>query len=198
MKRRILAALLVLVMAMSMTTVAFAAETGTDGSAALSLEVTPGESETVVTVFLQGCDGVTNGRFVVSYDADVFTLLGVQVSDAYVVSSVNDQTAGTVALAWVGSQLTDEKTLMLTLRFEMDEEIKQDTTYTVESDGTYAGTELVEVAGDSVTVAGEADNSGENVGTGDSTMIGLAMGLAAVSACGIVVLFVQNKRRKNV
>lgn len=149
-KRRIFTMLLVLVMVFSLTTAALAAETGTE-TAGLSLELAKAEGETVVTVYLTGCDGVTNGRFCVSYDAEVLTLVGVEASDAYAMSSVNDQTAGTVSLAWVGSQLTAEKTLMLTLRFTKAEDSTADVTYTAEGDGIYAGTGEVEVAPGSVT-----------------------------------------------
>lgn len=146
MKRRIITMLLVLVMVLSMATAVSAA--GTDGSAALGLKLTKADGEAVVTVTLQGCEGVTNGRFSVDYDADVLTLVGVEVSDAYAMSSVNDETAGTVWLAWVGSDLTAERTLMLTLYFTAAEDT---VTVSAESDGIYADTELVDVAGASLT-----------------------------------------------
>lgn len=259
MKIRICATLLALVMLLSLSTTAFAAETGTDSSPALRMQTAPGESETVVTVFLQGCDGVTNGRFIVSYDAEAVVLTGVETSDAYAVSSINDQTAGTVALAWVGSQLTGETTLMLTLRFQTVGEISLETTYTADSDGIYADGKLVAVMGGTVKTgldtsaleqaieqaegleetkyteksfaavqdalraakavladpdatqaevdaAAKALNDAmaalklmeDNVDTGDSIAIGLAMCFAAASAGGMAVLFAQNKRRNRV
>lgn len=256
-KRKIYATLLVLIMLLLLSTTAFATET--DSLPALHLQAATGEGETVVTVFLQDCDGVTNGRFVVGYDAEAFVLMDVTTSGAYAVSSVNDQTAGTVAFAWVGSQLTGEKTLMLTIRFRAVGEVSQVTTVAAESDGIYADGELVDVAGATVSAgldtaaleqaiakaegldkseyteksfatvedalqeakevlddpnatqaevdaAAQALNDAmaalklreDNVDTGDSAMIILAVCLAAASAGGFAVLLAQNKRRDNV
>lgn len=142
--KRIFATFLALVLVLTMTTGAFAAETGTNGSAALCLDVLPGASESVVTVSLTGCDGVTNGRFTVSYDAAASALLRVETTGAYAVSSVNDRTAGVVSLAWVGSDLTADKTAMLKLYFRKKD--NADATYTAQSKGIYAGKEAVEVA----------------------------------------------------
>lgn len=114
MKRRLFAVLLVLVMVCSM-----AAGVSAAGSAAkLSLAVAPGSAETTVSVMLTGGECVTNGRFAVGYDADAVTLKSAQASDASALSSVNAQRDGTVSFAWVGSELTDDETLMLTLVFE--------------------------------------------------------------------------------
>lgn len=146
MKRRIITMLLVLVMVLSMTMAVSAA--GTDGSAALGLQLTKADGEAVLAVTVQGCEGVTNGRFHVDYDPAELTLVSVEVSGAYAMSSVNDETAGTVWLAWVGSELTADKTLMLTLYFTA---AADSVTVTAESDGIYAGTELVDVAGASLT-----------------------------------------------
>lgn len=113
MKRRLFAVLLVLVMVCSM-----AAGVSAAGPAAKhSLAVKPGSAETTVSVMLSG-EGVTNGRFAVGYDADAVTLRSAQASDASALSSVNAQRDGTVSFAWVGSALTDDETLMLTLVFE--------------------------------------------------------------------------------
>jgi len=105
--------LLVLLLVFTATAGASAAET----AAKLSLSAVPGAAETVLSVMLTDGEGVTNGRFAVSYDASAVTLKGVQASDAYAVSSVNDTVAGTVSFAWVGSSLTADETLMLTLVF---------------------------------------------------------------------------------
>lgn len=117
MKRKIFATLLALVMILTMTADVSAVES----AAALSLTATPGSAETTVRVSLTGGEGVTNGRFAVGYDAEAVALKSVQASDAYAVSSVNDEIAGTVSFAWVGSELTAEETLMLTLVFEYRE-----------------------------------------------------------------------------
>ncbi len=149
MKKRLFALLLALVMVLSMAMTVSAAEN--DGSA-LSLQVSIGRGSVTVAVYLEGAAGVTNGRFTVGYDAEVLSLVDVQTSDAYAVQSVNDAENGTVALAWVGSELTAEKTLMLSLTLEIAEGSTKDLTYTVESDGIFAAEGEVAVAGDAVTV----------------------------------------------
>lgn len=146
MNRKIYAILMALVMLLTLPTIALATETETDGVPALLMQAQQQEGETVVTVFLQGCEGVTNGRILVSYDAQAVAFASATVSDAYAVSSINDQTAGTVALAWVGSHLTGETVPLLTLRFQIIEETFVSATYTAESDGIYADGEPVEVA----------------------------------------------------
>ncbi len=113
MKKRIFAMLLALVMVLTLTVGVQA----TAPAAKLGLSVLPGIAETTVCVSLTGGEGMTNGRFAVGYDADAVTLKSVRASEASAVSSVNDATAGTVSFAWVGSDLTAEKTLMLTLVF---------------------------------------------------------------------------------
>ena len=145
---------LALVMVFSMAVGAYAEETETDAEPALVLDVNQGKASATVSVYLQGCDGVTNGTFTVGYDSSVFDLAEVQPSDAYALNSVNSETAGTVSLAWVGSELTAEKTLMLTLVLEAKGiRIQQENTeYTVASGGIFAGTEEVYVTDDAVTV----------------------------------------------
>lgn len=137
--------LLALVMVVSMATGTFAAESGTDASAALELDVAQGTDTAVVSVYLTGCNGVTNGRFSVSYDTAALSLTNAVVSNAYAVGSVNDHTKGTVTLAWVGSQLTADETLMLTLNFKVISDADQ-VTYSAESLGIYANGTKVDVS----------------------------------------------------
>lgn len=140
MKKRLFAMLLVLAMVLSMAVGANAAES----AAKLSLAARPGSAETSVRVMLTGAEGVTNGRFAVGYDAEAVTLKSVQASEVCAVSSVNDETAGTVSFAWVGSDLTADETLMLTLVFEHLEGASK-LTFTAEGAG-------LDAEGDSVTV----------------------------------------------
>ena len=140
---------MVLSMAMSVSA------TGTD-NAALVLEVGNGKGSVTVDVYLEAGTGITNGQFAVTYDAETLTLVEVLVSDAYAVSSVNDKEAGTVSLAWVGSELTAEKTLMLTLKLEIADGATGSVTYTAQNAGCYTDTEAVQVADTSVTVAFDA------------------------------------------
>lgn len=150
-KKNIFALVLALVMVFSMALSVSAAEPA--DTAALVLDVGNGKGTVTVDVYLQGGTGITNGKFAVTYDASVLTLVEVLTSDAYAVSSVNDQDAGTVSLAWVGSDLQAEKTLMLTLKLEFAEGSTETVTYTAENGGCFTDTEAVEVLNDSVTMS---------------------------------------------
>ncbi len=97
MKKNIFACILALVMVFSMALSVSAAE---PADAALVLDVGNGKGTVTVDVYLQGGTGITNGQFAVTYDASVLTLVEVLTSDAYAVSSVNDEEAGTVSLAF--------------------------------------------------------------------------------------------------
>ena len=148
-KRRLFAMLAVLAMVLSLAAVVSAEETQVPG---LKLDVTQTGASVVIAVSLEGCDGVTNGRFTVGYDADVLTLETVETTSAYAMSSVNDETAGTVAFAWVGSALTGESTRMLTLTLAVTGTIDGEMTYTANAEGIYVDTQAVDVADDSVTL----------------------------------------------
>ena len=152
-KKNIFAFILALVMVFSMALSVSAAE---PADAALVLDVGNGKGTVTVDVYLQGGTGITNGQFAVTYDAAVLTLVEVLTSDAYAVSSVNDEEAGTVSLAWVGSDLGEEKTLMLTLKLEIAEGSTGSVTYTAENGGCFTNTEAVEVEDATVTVAFDA------------------------------------------
>ena len=154
MKRKIFALVLALTMVFSLALSVSATETETAGT--LLLDVGNGKGTVTVDVYLQGGTGITNGSFAVTYDTTVLTLADVQVSDAYAVSSVNTETAGTVSLAWVGSELTAEQTLMLTLKLEVAEGTNQDLTYTAANTGCYTDTDAVSVEDASVTVSFDA------------------------------------------
>ena len=150
MKKKLLAIFLALVMVCAM---AFSVSAAESGDSALSLQVSTGKGSVTVAVYLEGCSGVTNGTFTVSYDAEALTLAEVQTADAYAVDSVNQNTSGQVQFAWVGSELPAEKTLMLTLVLEIVEDCTKDLTYTVEENGIFDANGAVSVSGDSVTVA---------------------------------------------
>lgn len=150
--KRIFALILSLAMVFTLASSVSAAETGSNGAAALELEFISGVNETVVAVYLKGGDGVTNGRIAVSYDATNATLLKAEKADAYAMSSLNSRTAGKVSLAWVGSKLTGEKALLLTLRFRTPVAGEQPLTFSAAAENIYAGTTLVKVSGGSVKV----------------------------------------------
>ena len=149
-KKTLIALFLALTMVLSMAMSVSATDPASE--AALSLQVSTGKGSVTVEVYLTGASGVTNGRFTFGYDAEVLTLVDVQSTDIYAVDSINDTAAGSVSLAWVGSDLTAEKTLMLTLVLEIAEGSTRDLTYTVAEDGIYSPDGAVAVAGDCVTV----------------------------------------------
>ena len=153
MKTKLLAFLLALAMVFSMAMSVSAADSDTTG--ALELIVGNGKGTVTVDVYLQGA-GITNGSITLQYDASVLTVADVKVSDAYAMNSVNTETAGTVTLTWVGSELTADKSLMLTLQLEVAEGTVKDLTYTAVSNGCFTDTAAVEVADASVTMAFDA------------------------------------------
>lgn len=73
MKTRIRALLLALVLVLSMTTAAFAADAGS-GSACLTVSTVLRDSKIEATVYLQAAEGLTNGRISVAYDPKAATL----------------------------------------------------------------------------------------------------------------------------
>jgi len=150
-KTRIRALLLALVLVLTMTTGAWAAGTGSERTAEARLTMTAEyrAGNAVVTVYLEGGEGVTNGRLTATYDPKVSTLTGSRVLGGFGASSVNGETAGEVCLAWVGSNLTAEKTPMVELTFQ----VTQDGTFTAEASEVYAGEEKRTVEGDAVSLA---------------------------------------------
>ncbi len=135
MKTRIRALLLVLVLVLTMTTSAWAAGTGSEAEARLTMTAEYRAGNAVVTVCLEGGEGVTNGRLTVGYDPKATTLTGSRVLGSFGASSVNGETAGEVSLAWVGSSLPAEETAMVELTFQAT----QDVTFTAEAGEVYAG-----------------------------------------------------------
>lgn len=161
MKRRIQALFLIIVLVLSLASNAFAAKVSApaDGSEDLSAQGIHlvGERKkdvTTVKVHLSGAEGVTNGRFVVTYNAKAVELLRAEPGDPNWISSINDLTAGEVAFAWVASDLSGDADLMLTLYFtNLDQ---QDQVYTVEAEELYVSGTSVELDAmeDSLTVLG--------------------------------------------
>ena len=89
-------------------------------SDSVSLRVTGAVDETVVTVGVYlTAEGATNGRVEVAYDAATSELSGVVPGDSGWVVSVNDETAGLVSFAWVGSDLPVDEICLATLKFNV-------------------------------------------------------------------------------
>ncbi len=148
MKTKLFALVLALIMVFSMALSVTAAEGNNTG--ALELIVGNGKGSVTVDVYLQG-DGITNGSITVTYDATVLTVAEVTTSNACAMHSVNTDVLGSITLTWVGSELTAEKALMLTVQLEVAEGTAQDLTYTAEAD-CFTDTEAVAVTEASVTV----------------------------------------------
>ena len=148
--------LVALTMVLSMAVFVSAEETVTPG---LVLEVTQNGTSVVMTASLENCADVTNGRFALSYDKDVLTLAEIKTTDAYAMNSINDTEPGTLAFAWVGSELTAEKTLMVTLVLEVTGTAQGVMTYTAVSEGIYVDTQAVDVAGMTLTLDPNAVNT---------------------------------------
>lgn len=147
--KRISALLLVLALVLSMSATAFAAGTDT-GTAYLLADASSENGLSVIRVSMAGGEGVTNGIVTVSYDPELVKLVGWTLPEIYGAASVNDQTEGTVSLAWVGSNLTAESAELIALRFETVGSDSEEALYEVIADEVYAGTEKVAVEGTSV------------------------------------------------
>lgn len=140
-RNRIAALILALVLSFAMTVSAGAA----DSAACLTVTAAFEGGATVVTVELDGAQGVTNGRLAITYDPALVTLTGVQVMESCGATSLNRETPGNVTLAWVGSVLQEE-TIMARLSFQPVPGTNKDQLFRVQCLEAYAGEETVEVA----------------------------------------------------
>lgn len=148
--KRIFAVVLALALMLTLSVNVLAA----GNEAALTLEVKKGLGETIVTVSLKGGADVTNGHISVRYDAANMQLVKAEKADAYAVSSLNTGAAGTVSLAWVGSKLTDSKTVLLTLHLRSNATVSPDAQITVTDLGIYAAGEKLTVSNAQATIDG--------------------------------------------
>lgn len=117
MKKRIIAMLLAVLFVLSLGATVYA-----EGSGKLVLSAKYTGEQAVVTVSVENAEGLTNGVLTASYNAQELELVSAKASDASAVASINTKTAGEVRMAWVGSKLTAEQTLMLTLEFSVKSE----------------------------------------------------------------------------
>lgn len=115
-KRKLLSILLVLLTVFSLSSAAMAEGDRAD-SPVMELEWSREGSRASVELYLTAPGG-TNGRAVITYDSDVLTLRSAVAGNDSWVSSIDIDTAGEVAFAWAASELTEAKTLMLTLVLE--------------------------------------------------------------------------------
>ena len=148
MKKQIGALLLAVILVLTMTTGAFAAPAGTE----LTLAADYKADVTVVSLSMKGAEGVTNGQVSISYDPKLVTLTANEVAVSCGSASVNRETAGTASLAWVGSQLTEEETLVWKLTFQAVEGATQNVTYRAAAAELYVGETKLEAAPAAVTV----------------------------------------------
>lgn len=96
-----------------------------------------------VTLTLHRGQGVTNGRAELRYNADTLTLTGVQAAEGFGAVSVNTDDTGQITLAWVGSDITADETLMLTASFAG---VKGGASFAAETLEAYASGTKVEIA----------------------------------------------------
>lgn len=109
MKRRITSVLLIALLLFSMSTAAFAA----GSSVVLSWQKQGSRFRVEASLT---AEGATNGRWIIQYDPEVLELVSAEPDGNWIVS-VDTQTAGEVAFAWVASDLSSAKTKMLTMVF---------------------------------------------------------------------------------
>lgn len=115
MRKKMCAVWLALLLLLSVAAPASAAPA--DTPAAISITATVKGRVVTADVTLSNAAGATNGRIVVEYDADILTLLSAEVGSDSWISSLNQQTDGRVALAWVASDLAEGENRMLKLQF---------------------------------------------------------------------------------
>lgn len=115
-KRRIFSMLLVLLTVFSLGSTAMAVEDSSAKNPQMSLAWDRSGTTITLTASLTA-PGTTNGRMVLTYDPDVLVLQSAAAGSAKWVSSIDSETLGEVAFAWVGSELTSAQTKMLTLTF---------------------------------------------------------------------------------
>lgn len=116
MKRRIFSMLLVLLTVFSLGSTAMAVEDSSAKNPQMSLAWDRSGTTITLTASLTA-PGTTNGRMVLTYDPDVLVLQSAAAGSAKWVSSIDSETLGEVAFAWVGSELTSAQTKLLTLTF---------------------------------------------------------------------------------
>ena len=99
------------------------------------------ETNVQITVRLEHAANVTNGRLVLDYDAEAAALVEAQKASNVGRISVNENTAGQVSIAWVGSDFTEENSQVATLVFQPRKE--QDLHFAAACPELYAGKEPV-------------------------------------------------------
>lgn len=121
MRKKMCAMLLAVLLVFTAAVPAMAADASVQTDAAASLSITASYKGNIVTakVTLSGAEGVTNGRIIAVYDPSVLTLLAADEGSDSWIGSINSETEGQVALAWVASDLAAGENRMLTLQFQV-------------------------------------------------------------------------------
>ncbi len=146
MSRKAFALLIALLLVLTMTMGAAAAEEG----GKITLTARHNGSTISVALGLEGAPGITNGRVIVEYDAEAVSLQDVQVLAQTGAASVNREEDEMVSLAWVGSNLEDRADLAV-LTFAVTKE--GETAFSARMDDAYAGETKAEFAPADVTAA---------------------------------------------
>lgn len=156
-KKRIASAFLAVLMLLSVTSVAFAAE-----ASKLNITAERQNGQTIVEAFLTGT-GVTNGRIEITYDSARVTLISVTPADDSWVTSVDKDTNGLVSFAWVASNINAE-TKLVTLVFEPVNKASYET-YTLAATELYGSGTALALPDEDVAVLAKP-NSGSGSGSG--------------------------------
>ncbi len=144
MSRKAFALLFALLLVLTMTMGAAAAEEG----GKITLTAQRQGSTIRVALGLEGVQGITNGRILVEYDSQAVALQDVQLLAQTGAASVNREEDAMVSLAWVGSNLEHRADLAI-LTFEAIKEC--DASFSAEMGEAYAGQTKVELAPADVT-----------------------------------------------
>lgn len=112
MKRKIVSIFLAVLMVLSLCVPASAAET-----TALDLDWSQWGNNLSVDALLTA-KGATNGRLVITYDPSLLTLKDVSAGDDSWIVSIDTDTAGEIAFAWVASDITNPETRLVTVDFK--------------------------------------------------------------------------------
>lgn len=160
------------------------------------------------TVIVASTGKVTDGLVEISYDAEALTISeeDVIISENVDMYSVNVED-GVIKIAWLAGDAIPEGTF-ITVPFGVTDAAGDDVNVEVtfpsanDADGNdlTTGPKAEEAAPDDSTTAPDDstaagnDGSGTTTGTGDSSMIGLAAAVAAVSAIAIAAIVVWKKK----
>lgn len=180
MKQTIISVFLVVLMVLSLCVPASA-----DTPTALELEWDERGSNLTVDALLTA-DGATNGRLVITYDPSLLTLRNVSAGDDRWIVSIDTDTAGEIAFAWVASKITKPQTELVTVDFSTRlTSSSYDTTVKFELTELYNGSDALDLDEQTLEItaggiiaptpggsgSGSGGGSGSGSGSGGSSLL---------------------------